>query len=45
MLFILSPIFIYLFAWLYLKEKVTWRQIISSIIIVGCIVVAIVING
>jgi drug/metabolite transporter (DMT)-like permease len=45
MLFILAPIFIYLFAWMFLKEKIQWKQIISSIIIVICIVVAIVING
>jgi len=44
MLFILAPIFIYLFAWMFLKEKIQWKQIISSIIIVACIVTAIVIN-
>ncbi len=33
----LMPIFIYLFAWKFLKEKVTWRNIIASIIILGCV--------
>lgn len=42
MLFILAPIFIYLFAWMFLKEKIEWKQIVSSIVIVICIIIAIV---
>ncbi|MAG61822.1 hypothetical protein CMI43_03335 [Candidatus Pacearchaeota archaeon] len=34
---ILSPVLIYLASWLFLKEKVTRRQVFSSIIIVVCI--------
>lgn len=45
MMFILAPIFIYLFAWMYLKEKITWKQISSSIIIVVCIIIAIIIGA
>jgi drug/metabolite transporter (DMT)-like permease len=41
MLFILSPIFVYIFAWIFLKEKLSWRNIISAIIIVGCVILAI----
>ena len=40
-IFILSTIFIYIFAWIFLKEKITIRQIISSIVILICIVTAI----
>lgn len=42
MLFILAPIFIYLFAWIFLKEKIEWKQIISSVVIVICVVIAII---
>ena len=45
MLFILGPIFIYLFAWMFLKEKITWRQVVSSVVIIGCVVTALIING
>lgn len=38
---ILSPILIFLFARIFLKEKMTKRQIISAIIIVICVVIAI----
>ena len=37
LVFMLSPIFIYLFAWIFLKEKPTWRNIIASVIIVACV--------
>ncbi|MFH1365299.1 MAG: DMT family transporter [archaeon] len=38
LVFMLSPVFIYLFAWKVLKEKPTWRNIVASIIIVCCVV-------
>jgi len=44
-LFILAPIFIFLFARIFLKEKITWRQIVSSIVIIACVVVAILIES
>jgi drug/metabolite transporter (DMT)-like permease len=37
----LGPIFIYLFAWKFLKEKINWKNIIASIIIIACVVYAI----
>lgn len=40
-LFILSPVFIFLFAVLFLKEKPNWRQIVSTIIIVACVALAV----
>jgi drug/metabolite transporter (DMT)-like permease len=45
MLFILTPIFTYIFAAIFLKEKITMKQIISTIIIVACISAAIVIQN
>ena len=44
-LFILTPIFIYIFARIFLKEKITWRNIISSIIILICVVLAIILES
>lgn len=44
MLFILAPIFIYIFARIFLKEKITWRHIVSSIIIIICVIAAIIIE-
>ncbi|MFH1787690.1 MAG: DMT family transporter [archaeon] len=41
LIIMLGPIFIYLFAWKFLKEKINWRNIIASIIIVGCVLYAI----
>jgi drug/metabolite transporter (DMT)-like permease len=43
-LFILGPVFIFLFARIFLKEKITWRNMISAIIIVVCIILSIVIE-
>ncbi|MBI2451949.1 DMT family transporter [Candidatus Pacearchaeota archaeon] len=40
-IFILSPVFIFLFATFYLKEKPTLRYIISTLIMVICVVLAI----
>jgi len=44
MLFILGPVFIFIFARIFLKEKINLRQIISSIIIVACIIAAIILE-
>ncbi|MDA3836974.1 MAG: EamA family transporter [Nanoarchaeota archaeon] len=33
----LGPILIYFFAWKFLKEKITWTQILTAVIILGCI--------
>jgi len=40
LLMMLSPIFVYFFAHKFLKEKLEWRNIIASIIIVACVVYA-----
>jgi len=45
MLFILTPIFTYIFAAIFLKEKITPKQIIATIIIIACIATAIVIQN
>jgi len=41
-LFILAPVFIYTFARIFLKEKITWKQVVSSIVIVACVIAAII---
>ena len=43
LMIMLGPIFIYAFAHIFLKEKLNWRNILASIIIVGCIIYPIVI--
>ena len=43
-IFILAPVLTYIFAHIFLKEKITLRQIISSIIIVACVVLAVIIS-
>ena len=42
---ILSPILIFLFARIFLKEKITKRQIISAIIILICVITAVLIKN
>jgi len=44
LLFILAPIFIYIFARIFLKEKLNWRNILAAIIIVACVAYAILAN-
>ena len=39
-LFITAPVFIYIFARIFLKEKLNWRNITASIIIVACVAYA-----
>lgn len=43
-IFILSPVLIYIFARIFLKEKITLKQIISSIIIVACVAAAVILG-
>jgi drug/metabolite transporter (DMT)-like permease len=38
LILMLSPIFIYLFAWKFLHEKPSWRNIVASIIIIICVI-------
>lgn len=44
-IFILSPVLMFLFAIIFLKEKPTIRQIISTVIIVACVALSILINS
>lgn len=37
LMIMLGPIFIYLFAWKFLKEKLNWKNIVSALVIVGCV--------
>ena len=37
LIIMLGPIFIYIFAWKFLKEKLNWRNIVSALIIIGCV--------
>jgi len=41
LLVMLAPVFVYLFAFIFLKEKPTWRNILASAIIIGCVIWAI----
>jgi len=43
LLFLLAPIFIYLFAHIFLKEKISWKNIVTSLIILACVAYAILI--
>lgn len=43
-LFILTPIFTYIFAAIFLKEKITIRNIIATIIIIACVAVSIILQ-
>jgi drug/metabolite transporter (DMT)-like permease len=38
LILMLSPVFIYLIANIFLKEKLNWKNILSSVIIIACIV-------
>lgn len=39
----LGPVFVYVFARIFLKEKLEWRNIIASIVIVACVLYAVLI--
>jgi len=41
LIIMLGPIFIYLFAWKFLKEKLNWKNIIAALVIIACILYAI----
>jgi len=40
LMIMLGPIFIYLFAWKFLKEKLSWRNIVAAVVILACILYA-----
>lgn len=37
----LAPVFIYILAWKFLKEKIEWKSIVAAIVILACVVYAI----
>lgn len=37
----LGPIFVYIFAWKFLKEKIEWRNIVAAVVIIGSVIYAI----
>jgi drug/metabolite transporter (DMT)-like permease len=43
LMIMIGPIFIYIFAWKFLKEKLDWRNIVAALVIVGCVLYAILI--
>ena len=43
--FIMAPVLVYIFAAMFLKEKITKRQIVSSVVIVACVVAAVFVGG
>jgi len=45
MLSLVTPIFIYLFSYVFLKERPSWRNILSATIILICVAYAIITNG
>lgn len=42
LLMLLAPVFVYIFAWKFLKEKISWRNVVAGIIILGCVVYALI---
>ncbi|MFH1801475.1 MAG: DMT family transporter [archaeon] len=40
LLLMLGPVFIYIFAWKFLKEKLNWKNIVAAFVIVGCVLYA-----
>ncbi len=40
LLIMMAPIFIYILARIFLKEKLSWRNIVASIVIIGCVLYA-----
>ena len=41
LMIMLGPIFVYLFAWKFLKEKINWKNIVAAFVIIGCVLYAI----
>jgi drug/metabolite transporter (DMT)-like permease len=39
----LSPIFIYFLAWIVLKEKIRWQDVVTALVVVACVVYAVLI--
>lgn len=40
LIIMIAPVFIYIFAWKFLKEKLDWRNIVAAIIIIGSVLYA-----
>lgn len=41
LIIMLGPLVVYVLAWKFLKEKLNWKNIVSALIIIGCVVYAI----
>ena len=41
LMIMLAPVFIYIFAYVFLKEKLNWKNIVASFVIVGCVLYAV----
>ncbi|MCK5149448.1 DMT family transporter [Candidatus Pacearchaeota archaeon] len=41
LMIMLGPIFIYILAWKFLKEKLNWKNMVAALIIIGCVVYAV----
>jgi drug/metabolite transporter (DMT)-like permease len=41
LMIMLGPVFIYIFARIFLKEKIRWRNIVAAIIIIACVLYAV----
>lgn len=37
LMIMLGPIFIYIFAWKFLKEKLNWKNVVAALVIIGCV--------
>jgi drug/metabolite transporter (DMT)-like permease len=44
LIMMLTPIFIYIIAYFFLKEKIKWKNFIAAMIIVGCVIYALLTN-
>jgi drug/metabolite transporter (DMT)-like permease len=42
LMLMLGPIFVFLFAWKFLKEKLDWRNILASVVIIGSVLYVVV---
>jgi len=41
LIIMLGPVFIYILAWKFLKEKLNWKNLLTSIVIIACVLYAI----
>jgi len=44
LMLMLGPIFVYILAFIFLKERCSWKNVASSVIILGCVIIAVLTN-